>query len=379
MPQPLRASWDPITRQDPTPTHTRLRPRRPGTDGDPTGESGGPPRRSTARRRTAVGWFVHRYGWRAWALPVLVALTVVVVVQVARGPAGPVSVADTQVVGPTALSQTVSVPTTVVVTQTVPGGGVQTSGVGTSSPSASSPSGSSESLPVAPTVSGSAGPDPNGEYARSLAAGTLPVGEEFVAKGRGTYHVVPGRSRAFGSGPEKLTFTVEVEDGVQSTAKDKEFAASVVATLSDPRSWVASGDYTFQRIDAGEPSFRVSLTSQMTTREMCGYTIKLEASCFNSSRDERVVINDARWVRGAIAFNGDLGSYRVYAINHEVGHRLGFHHQPCTEQGGLAPVMMQQSFSTSNDDLHPLDVQNIPENGLVCKFNAFPFPRGHEG
>ena len=322
---------------------------------------------------------MHRYGWRAYALPVLVALTVVVIVQVARGPVGPVlaggpDTSTAQQVPNTAGA--VSVPTTVVVTTTQ----LQTSpGSASAAPPAAPPS--SSALPTAPSVSGSSleGPDPNGEFAKNLKAGVLPVGAAFATKGSGTYHVVPGKTGAIGTGPEKLTFTVEVENGVQTTEQDQEFAASVVATLSDPRSWIASGEYTLQRVDSGTPSFRVSLSSQMTTRAICGYTIKLEASCYNSSRDNRVVINDSRWTRGAISFNGDIGSYRVYAINHEVGHRLGFHHQPCTEQGGLAPVMMQQSFSTANNDLHPLDVQNIPDDGLVCKFNPYPYPRGSAG
>ena len=37
----------------------------------------------------------------------------------------------------------------------------------------------------------------------------------------------------------------------------------------------------------------------------------------------RVVLNDARWVRGDAAYVGDLDAYRIYMINHEDGHALG--------------------------------------------------------
>ena len=131
--------------------------------------------------------------------------------------------------------------------------------------------------------------------------------------------------------------------------------------------------FTLQRIAKGDPDFRVSLTSQATVRAGCGFDVPLEASCFNGAA-ARVFINDARWVRGAMSYNGDLAAYRAYAVNHEVGHALGMRHEPCPAAGALAPVMMQQSWSVSNDDLNVLDPQTIPKNGKVCKPNPYPFP-----
>jgi len=178
-----------------------------------------------------------------------------------------------------------------------------------------------------------------------------------------------------GSGPTKLTFSISVEDSLGTTQEDQDFAALVDHTLADPRSWIGSGTYTLQRVDGGTPTFTISLTSQLTLRadSLCGWEIQYEASCY--ARDvHRVAINNARWARGAVSFNGDRGSYRVYAINHEVGHALGYVHQPCETNGGLAPVMMQQSWSTSDDDLAPLNPQLIPMDGKVCNFNPFPYP-----
>ena len=143
----------------------------------------------------------------------------------------------------------------------------------------------------------------------------------------------------------------------------------VTETLSNPKSWIHNPQFAFVRMDetsAGKPDFRVSLTSPMTVREGCGYEIELEASCYNPSyipvdggeTEQRVLLNEARWVRGAVPFQGDVGSYRQYLINHEVGHAIGYqHHEPCDENGGLAPVMMQQTFSTANNDAAKFDPQ----------------------
>jgi hypothetical protein len=217
--------------------------------------------------------------------------------------------------------------------------------------------------------------DADGHVAASIAAGALPAGADFVASGAGTWHVVPGTTPTMGSGERRSTYTIEVEDGLQTPEQDQEFAAAVDSTLADPRSWIGGGTFSLTRIDSGDPDFRISLTSQHTVRapDQCGWDIPLEASCYNGWAG-RVLINDARWVRGAMSFNGDISGYRSYAVNHEVGHALGMRHQPCPASGAPAPVMMQQSWSTSDDDLSILDPQTIPHDGNVCVANPYPFP-----
>ena len=264
------------------------------------------------------------------AVPVLVLLTVIVVFQVAGSPPDPPTVTG------------------------APGG----------------PGGTfTTAAPTAP-MKGSAA-----AIASAIGAGALPAGPDFANTGPGTWHTVAGTTPARGTGAQAYTYTVEVEDGLQPADADQAFAAAVDATLADPRSWVGGGQVTLQRVDSGDPSFRISLTSQMTVRspQLCGWDIPLEASCFNKQAG-RVLINDARWSRGAVAYGTDIDSYRSYAVNHEVGHALGFSHQPCPDNGGPAPVMMQQSWSTANDDLTVLNPQLIPADGKVCLPNPYPFP-----
>ena len=178
------------------------------------------------------------------------------------------------------------------------------------------------------------------QFDANLPTGILPDGGPFTEAGAKTWHIVPGTTPKVGEGTAKVfTYTVEVEDGVDTTTfgGDDGFARMVSETLANPKSWTHNPQFAFTRIDSGEPDFRVSLSSPMTVREGCGYDIQLEASCYNPAYADgqpRVFINEARWVRGAVPFQGDVGSYRQYLINHEVGHAIGYQrHEPCGENG----------------------------------------------
>lgn len=201
----------------------------------------------------------------------------------------------------------------------------------------------------------------------------LPDGGPIPEQGAGTWHVVPGTSETTGSGVLR-TYVVEVEDGVQ--VDEQEFARFVQDTLADPRGWTAGGGVAVRRVDSGPAGLRVRLTSMRTARALCGYQIPVDVSCRNGAR---VDLSAARWVRGAVAFGDDLPNYRRYMVNHEVGHAFGQGHQPCAVHGGLAPVMMQQTFSTSNNEIVEITAgvpqgAVIPADGKVCAPNPWPFP-----
>ncbi|WP_330270437.1 DUF3152 domain-containing protein [Lentzea sp. NBC_00516] len=212
-------------------------------------------------------------------------------------------------------------------------------------------------------------PPPPRVYASSS---DLPDGPEFPVSGAGTFHVVPGNGPVVGTGPLR-TYAVEIENGI--TVDEQAFAAFVDATLGDPRGWTAGGARSVQRV-SGAASVRVRLTSQQTARNVCGYEIPVDVSC----RDGNFVfLSAARWIRGAVAFLPDLNAYRTYMVNHEVGHAFGQGHQPCGVAGGPAPVMMQQTFSVSNDEI--VRITNgvsqgvfIPQDGKVCTPNGWPYP-----
>ena len=166
--------------------------------------------------------------------------------------------------------------------------------------------------------------DPAQVLPANLAVGALPAGEPFAVAGDGTYRVVGGAGAQAGTAPTVVTYTVEVENGFTPAEGDEAFAQFVDRTLADPRSWTPVKGISLQRVDAADarPDFRVSLSSQQTVRGLCGFSVQLESSCYIRA-EGRVVINDARWVRGSLTYGGDLQAYREYAVNHEVGPRAG--------------------------------------------------------
>jgi hypothetical protein len=219
------------------------------------------------------------------------------------------------------------------------------------------------------------------QFDANLPTGILPDGGPFAEAGAKTWHIVGGTTPKVGEGTAKaFTYTVEVEDGIDTTSfgGDDGFARMVSETLANPKSWTHNPQFAFTRVDSGMPDFRISLSTPMTVREGCGYDIQLEASCYNpayADKQPRVFINEARWVRGAVPFQGDVGSYRQYLVNHEVGHAIGYQrHEPCGANGELAPVMMQQTFSTNNNDAARFDPESVKPDGKTCRFNPWPYP-----
>jgi uncharacterized protein DUF3152 len=216
----------------------------------------------------------------------------------------------------------------------------------------------------------------------------LPLGGAYPQSGTGTWRVLAGSGPVVGKpGAQPYHYRIAVEDGIDPAvyAGDDAFAATVNAILADPRSWIAAGAVDLQWVDASypNPDFTIALTTPNTDRrpDMCGFDIQFEGSCWLPGR-KQVVINVARWVRGALAFDGDLGLYREYAVNHEVGHVFGNHHVGCPTDGGLAPVMMEQSFGVSDDyvydvnDADPANRGGVRRDGKVCRVNAWPYPQG---
>lgn len=228
-------------------------------------------------------------------------------------------------------------------------------------------------------------PIPQGSLS-GVKQGELPPGGSYTDNGSGKFRPVPGEGKKVGEGREDhYTYVVEVEDTIDASAYggDDAFAAMVEATLSNPKSWIGDKRFSFQRVDGTKeknPDLHIQLTSVKTTHEVCGNDYQLETSCF-MPEGNRVVLNESRWVRGAVPFEGDLGGYRQYMINHEVGHGIGYPaHVGCEKTGNLAPIMMQQTLSLNNSELYRINPQEVYEdNGQSCRPNPWVFPLDKPG
>jgi Protein of unknown function (DUF3152) len=305
----------PATGSSPLRTAERTSPLVARVDLDDPVRSRPPVRRLPERRPVGrLRRFAQRYGWRAYAVPLLTIATIATLVDLALGSS--VAPPRSTDAAPTVASEPAA-------------------------PSAVEPT------PVAPA---------EGDIAPTEAPPTVGV-ESYVEQGTGTLSVVDGTSAVYGTGPLQR-FIVEVEDGIG--VEGLPFAQAVEATLGDPRSWGNGGRMSFQRVGAAEAGagafeFKVSLVSPGSMETYCpgvgtgGYT-----SC---RYGDRAVINLARWATAVPDYAGDVATYRLYVVNHEVGHIFGNGHQECPGAGQAAPVMQQQTLGLEG-----------------CVKNAWPYP-----
>jgi hypothetical protein len=179
--------------------------------------------------------------------------------------------------------------------------------------------------------------------------------------GPGKFDAVKGIDKAPGKG-QKFTYRVDVEQGL---GLDGElFAEAVQKTLNDERSWAHNGARAFERVYSGKPDFVITLASPGTTAEWCaksGLDTTVDNVSCDSASTERVMINAYRWAQGSPTYGDQIHAYRQMLINHEVGHRLGYHHVTCDKNGELAPVMQQQTKFLNHD-------------GITCKANPWAYP-----
>ncbi len=172
---------------------------------------------------------------------------------------------------------------------------------------------------------------------------------KVVQRGTGTFTVVSVPTGSVKQAPTKgreVSYTVETEGGLGVDATG--YASAVVANLTDPRGWQSLDRVRFVNVSPAQaaagtkPDLRITLASPDTTDRLCApLETRGQVSCHNGIR---VVLNARRWLLGADAYGKDVASYRIYLVNHEVGHGIGHGHRQCAGKSKPAPVMMQQTY-----------------------------------
>tara|TARA_B100001113_G_scaffold350416_1_gene347524 strand:+ start:1692 stop:2639 length:948 start_codon:yes stop_codon:yes gene_type:complete len=138
-----------------------------------------------------------------------------------------------------------------------------------------------------------------------------------------------------------FNISIQVESGLNLNPNC--LSEMITGILNDPRGWSTIENTEFQNVDREFSDLNIIFAKPDTVDELC---YPLQTNGIYSCRNEQnVVINMYRWTSGAKDFD-DISTYRIYLINHEVGHYLGWGHTDCPSENALAPVMMQQSKST---------------------------------
>ena len=116
-------------------------------------------------------------------------------------------------------------------------------------------------------------------YNSALKNGQLPRGGPYTKAGNGTFHVLRGHTKIVGTTGPLYRYDIEVENGIKGIDLTR-----VREAWSTPRSPTrAAGPATacaLQRVVSGAIDFHITLTSAMTVRQFCGYDIPVETSCY---------------------------------------------------------------------------------------------------
>ena len=141
---------------------------------------------------------------------------------------------------------------------------------------------------------------------------------------------------------EKLNYAVKIEP---SLGLDPLCIKNLLfLILNNDTGWTNVTEKQFQLTSVEESDYVYIFASPEKTDELCA---PIETNSIYSCRKEQnIVLNFFRWQNGAVDFKNDMETYRIYLINHETGHILGWGHVGCPKEGAIAPVMMQQSKGT---------------------------------
>jgi hypothetical protein len=187
---------------------------------------------------------------------------------------------------------------------------------------------------------------PDGQDGSTTTAKATPGVPDVPQNGTGKLVVVPVPGAQSAATGRPVRYTLEIEQGLG--VDEAAVAQTVRAVLLDPRGWQRQDGVRFVNVSPAQArrgahvDIRITLASPGLTDRLCAPLRTLsQVSCWNGGRS---VLNLKRWQLGDDSYGTDVRLYRVYQVNHEVGHGLGHQHRSCPSKGGRAPVMVQQTL-----------------------------------
>lgn len=144
--------------------------------------------------------------------------------------------------------------------------------------------------------------------------------------------------------------TYQIETRGRIVASMQTFRERVAEIYADKRGWSRAYVH-FKRLKSGA-DFSVVLAQ---AREVPKFAPICD-SYYSCRVGRYVIINQDRWRFGTPYFHsagGTMKQYRAMVVDHETGHWFGLGHATCTNPGGPAPVMMQQSKGLNGCSVNP--------------------------
>jgi len=131
---------------------------------------------------------------------------------------------------------------------------------------------------------------------------------------------------------KSLRYKLSIESDIKRSLKN--FKKDVDNILSHPKSWKVNFIQDNINYD-----LEITLASAKNIKTYCNFS---GLSCADPTNN-KIWINNSRWINGAKPSKLSLKNYRIYLINHEVGHILGFRHA-IPKKNRKVPVMNQHTL-----------------------------------
>jgi len=148
---------------------------------------------------------------------------------------------------------------------------------------------------------------------------------------------------------------IYIESQVPNITSTDAFQYEVINILNFPRGWGKRHLWERTKIKL-KADYEINLVTNKYITNKYGKKFNMLSCAEVGGR--HAYINVERWTNGSVESKLDLPNYKIYVINHEVGHLLGLNHPTDDElqkipPGSPCPVMVPQTSGVCPHHLIP--------------------------